>query len=203
MNLHATTMPHFLDSARRTWLLAGLLALAGPLAAQQRLLPAQSEIVFTARQMGVPVEGRFRRFDAQIAFDPKKPEASSIALAIDLLSATMGHPDVDAELPKPEWFDARRSARAEFQSTAIKAVGSGRYQVAGKLTIKGISREVVVPLSLAQGGAPPNLLTTASGSFGLRRLEYRIGDGDWKDTSMVADEVQVRLKFTVQGIGPL
>ena len=44
--------------------------------AQQALVPAQSEVAFTSRQMGVPVDGKFTRFDAQVAFDPKKPEAA-------------------------------------------------------------------------------------------------------------------------------
>ena len=45
--------------------------------------------------------------------------------------------------------------------------------------------------------------TTASGSFVLKRLAFRIGDGDWKDTSMVADDVQVRFKLALTGVGAL
>ncbi len=192
-----------LPSARRLLCTAALLAVVLPASAQQRLLPAQSEIVFTIRQTGVPVDGRFRRFDAQLAFDPKKPEASKMALSIDLLSATMGNADADAELAKPDWFDTRKFAQASFQSTAVKALGAGRFEVAGKLTIKGTSRDVVVPVNLVQTGAAPNLVSTASGSFTLRRLDFRIGDGDWKDTSMIANEVQVRFKLAVQGLPAL
>ena len=66
--------------------------------AQQKVDPARSEISFVSKQMGVPVEGRFRKFDAQIAFDPKKPEAGKVAFTIDLGSTTLGNPETDAEL---------------------------------------------------------------------------------------------------------
>ena len=175
-----------------------LLAAALPCAGQQRLLLAQSEIVFTIRESGVPVEGRFRKFDAQLAFDPRKPEASKVALAIDLMSASIGDGETEAELAKPDWFDTRSFARATFQSSAVRALGLGRFDVAGRLSIKGASREIVVPVALAQTGG----VSTASGSFMVKRLDFKIGDGDWKDTSLVANEVQVRFNLAVQGMPP-
>ena len=84
------------------WLTALLPLLAAaqtPPAA--KLLPAQSEIVFTSRQMGVPVEGRFRRFDAQVAFDPRQPESGRVTLSVDLASVAMGAAESEAEVAKP------------------------------------------------------------------------------------------------------
>ncbi len=66
-------------SMLRTLTLTLAALAAWPALAQQKLVPAQSEIVFVSRQMGVPVEGRFKKFDAQIAFDPAKPATSRIA----------------------------------------------------------------------------------------------------------------------------
>ncbi len=179
------------------------LLLAGPLAfAQaggQKIVPAQSEIAFAARQMGVPVEGRFRKWDAQITFDPKKPEAGQVSFTIDTGSAGFGAPEADAELPKPAWFNVAKFPQASFQSTALKAVGAGRYEVAGRLTLKGSTRDIVVPVALAQAGG----VTTATGSFTLKRLDFRIGDGEWADTSMVANDVQVKFRLAVTGVAPL
>ena len=176
-----------------------LIAASLPCAAQQRLLPAQSEIVFTIRESGVPVEGRFRKFDAQFAFDPKKPEASKAALAIDLMSASIGDGETEAELAKPDWFDTKSFARATFQSSAVKATGPGRFDIAGRLSLKGANRDIVVPVALTQTAG----VSIASGSFTIRRLDFKIGDGDWKDTSLVANDVQVRFKLAVQGMPPL
>ena len=74
-------------------------ALAGPALAQQ-VLPAQSEIAFVSRQMGVPVEGRFKQWTAQIAFDPKNAAAGKVGFTIQTGSASFGAPETDAEVPK-------------------------------------------------------------------------------------------------------
>lgn len=175
----------------------GLAAL--PAVAQQKLLPAQSEIAFVSRQMGVPVEGRFKKFDAQVAFDPKKPEAAKIAFTVDLGSAALGAPETEAELVKPAWFNVPKFPQATFQSSSVKALGGGKFEVAGQLSIKGNAHPVVVPVTLAQSGGT----TTASGAFALKRLDYKIGEGEWADTSMVADDVQVKFKLALTGVAPL
>ena len=177
-----------------------VLVLAGPACAQSaaRLLPAQSEMLFVSKQMGVPVEGRFKRFDAQLAFDPKTPSAGQVTIRIDLASVEIGA-DAEGELAKPGWFDSTRTPYATFKSTHIKSTGAGRLEVAGTLNIKGNLHEVLVPVTLTQNGA----VTTASGTFALKRLDYRIGDGEWGDTSLVADEVQVKFKLAFNGIGAI
>ena len=172
---------------------------AVPALAQQKLLPAQSEIVFVSKQMGVPVEGHFKKFDAQIAFNPAKPETSKIAFSVDTGSASLGTPEVDAELPKPVWFNVPKFPQATFQSAAVKRVAPGKFEVAGKLSIKGQSQDVVVPVTLTQSGAT----TTATGAFVIKRLVFKIGEGEWSDTSMVADDVQVKFKLALTGVGKL
>lgn len=179
--------------------LALLASSALPAFAQQKLVPAQSEIAFTSRQMGVPVDGRFRKFDAQLAFDPKTPEAAKIAMTVDLASVSLGAAEFDAELAKPDWFATQKFPQATFQSTGVTPRGGNKFDVSGKLAIKGASRDIVVPVTLAQSGAS----TTASGGFVIKRLDFRIGDGDWKDTSMVADDVQVKFKLIVTGVPAL
>jgi polyisoprenoid-binding protein YceI len=177
-----------------------LLVLAGtPALAQQKLDATKSEMAFVSKQMGVPVEGHFRKFDAQIAFDPKKPETGKVSFVIDMGSASFGSPEVDAELPKPVWFNVPKFPQATFQSSAIKAVGGGKFEVTGKLAVKGSTRDIVVPVALTQAGGA----TTATGAFALKRLEFRIGEGEWADTSMVANDVQVKFKLLLSGVPAL
>jgi len=164
--------------------------------AEQKLLPAQSEILFVSKQMGVPVEGRFKKFDAQIGFDPAKPETGKIAFTIDIASITLGSAEPDAELPKTAWFNTAKYPQASFQSSAIKGLGAGKFEVTGKLTIKDNTRDAVIPVTLVQSGNT----TTASGVFTIKRLSYRIGENEWADTSMVADDVQVRFKLALSGV---
>ncbi len=175
--------------------IACALAAAGA-ASAQKLEPAQSEIAFTFRQLGVPVEGRFTKFAGQIAFDPKKPEAGKVALTIDTGSARFGATETEGEAVKSEWFNVARFPQATLESTAIKAVGAGRYELTGKLTLKGTAKDLQVPVTLTNNGA----LAVATGAFVVKRLDFRIGDGEWSDTSMVANEVQVKFKLALSGM---
>ncbi len=183
----------------------GLLLVAAPSVAHAQPKPAQlvaagSEIAFTTRQMGVPVEGRFGRFSAQIALDPRQPASGSVAFTIDTGSARFGSAELDAEVPKATWLNVAKFPQATFQSSAIKAAGPGRFEVAGTLTIKGAVREVVVPVQVA-AAAGGN--ATASGSFTIKRLDFKVGEAEWADTSMLANDVQVRFRLVLAGLPPL
>jgi len=166
--------------------------------ADQTLVPAQSEVTFVAKQLGVPLDGHFKQFAAQVAFDPKKPQTSKIAIQIDLGSVAV-NADANAELVKPDWFNTPKFPKATFQSGAIKPLGNGRFEVAGKLAIKGLARDVTVPVQLTQAKG----LTTATGAIALKRLDFKVGEGDWADTSVVANDVQVKFKFVLQGVPAL
>ena len=184
--------------------LFGLLGLliAPPASAQLKpaqLIPAGSEISFTTRQMGVPVEGRFGRFSALITLDPQRPENGSVSFSIDTGSLRFGAPELDAEVPKPIWLHVAKFPQATFQSTGIKATGAGRFEVTGRLTLKGSVRDIVVPVQLSAAGASQ----TASGSFVLQRLDFKVGEADWADTTLLANEVNVRFKLVLSGLAPL
>jgi len=178
---------------------ATLLSCTSALAQAAKLVAAQSEVTFVTKQMGVPVDGRFKKFDAQISLDPKKPETGSVAFTIDTGSASLGVPESDAEMPKATWFNVAKFPQATFKSTAIKGQGSGKFEVAGKLDIKGNTRDVVVPVQITQSGGN----STATGSFVIKRLDFKIGEGEWTDTTVVANDVTVKFKLALTGLGPL
>ncbi|MEY4139548.1 MAG: hypothetical protein RLZZ371_1730 [Pseudomonadota bacterium] len=189
------TYTHFIPAL----LSATLAAVVLPATAQQKLLPTQSDIAFEIKQMGVPVQGHFKKFDAQINFDAAKLATSKVSFTVDIASATLGAPEMDSELPKATWFNTTKFPQAQFTSSAFKALGGGKYEIAGKLAIKGQSRDVTVPLAMTQAGAT----TTATGVLPIKRLAFKIGEGDWADTSMVADDVQVRFKLALSGLPKL
>jgi polyisoprenoid-binding protein YceI len=167
--------------------------------AQQKVIPAQSTIAFTSKQMGVPVDGKFEKFDAQISFDPKQPAASKIAFTIDIGSAVIGDADTVKELRKPTWFDMAKFPTASFQSTSAKALGGGKFEVMGNLTIKGKSKPISAIVQLAQKGDT----TSVEGNFNMKRLDFNLGDGEWKDVSIVADDVVVKIKLALSGVSAL
>ncbi len=175
------------------------LSLSTPALAQQKLLPAESEIAFISKQLGVPVSGKFKKFDAQLVFDPKKPAAATINFTVDLLSADIGNAETEVELKKPGWFNSLKIPNAMFVSSSAKALGANKFEFTGKLSIKGVTQNIVVPITITQVKDK----SRAVGTFTTKRLDFKIGDGDWNDVSLVANEVVVNINLMLTGIAPL
>ena len=151
----------------------------------------KSQITFSARQMGVPVDGGFRKFDAQISIDPARPENGKARMDVDLASIDAGSSEATAEVKKKDWLDIAAFPKASFVASSVKPLGAGRYEARGLLSVKGVSRNIVVPFSIRSEG-PGSWL---EGGFALPRLQFKIGEGTWGDTSTVADEIQVKFKL--------
>lgn len=160
---------------------------ADPAAVFDQVLGARNRIGFVFTQMGVPVEGHFRKSSVDLAFDAAAPTKSTVRLELDLGSIDAGSADANQEVVGKPWFDLKNFPTATFVSTAVKPLGGNRYEMSGKLTIKGRSRDVVTPVTVTQRGNT----AVFEGGFTLKRLEFGIGDGSWSDTSIVADEVKV------------
>ena len=172
-------------------LLASLLAVslaAG--AVPLKTDPAKSAITATFKQMNVPVEATFRTFSARLDYDAAKPDAARATVDIDTASLDLGDPDMNREVAKKDWFNSAQFPKASFVSSAIRPAGPGKLNVTGKLTIKGKSANVSFPLTVRQEAGKQLF----EGALPIRRLAYNIGDGEWKDTSMVADEVVIRFR---------
>jgi polyisoprenoid-binding protein YceI len=186
----------------RNWMLAGLVLasaaanVAHAATAQPGVMLDRSEIGFISKQMNVPVEGKFKRFTANVVFDPARLDASRAELSIDMDSIDLGSPMAETEVKRKGWFDTANNPRAKFVSTGIKNLGPGKFEVTGKLTIKGTTRDIVIPFTMQSAGAAG---TIAEGRFVMKRLDYKIGDGPWADVGVVADEVEVRIKMALAG----
>jgi polyisoprenoid-binding protein YceI len=170
-----------------------LVSLPFAIAAQQKIIPAKSQIRFVTRQMNVPVEGQFRKFDATVAFDPARPEAAKAQFEVDLGSIDLGNEEGETEARRKPWLNVPAFPKATFVASSVKALGGGKFEARGPLTIKGVSREVVAPFTFTEAGG----VRTVEGQFPLKRLQYNIGEGQWSDTDTVADEVLVRFRFAL------
>ena len=147
----------------------------------------QSTLQFVSRQMGVPVDGRFRKFTATLAFDPARPAAAKARLELDLASVDAGSPDANGEVVGKPWFDVKSFPTAVFVSSSIRPLGGDKFELAGKLTIKGRTQEVSAPFTFRRAGGN----AVFDGAFVLRRLDFAIGDGVWSDLGAVANDVQI------------
>ncbi|SME97931.1 Polyisoprenoid-binding protein YceI [Tistlia consotensis] len=181
---------------RRPAVLLLLLLLLGlgpavPAAAQAPVLwtvdPAHSRLGFLFEQSGSRYEGRFARWTAEIAFDPGDLAHSTVAVVINLASADTGSDQRDELLRSASLFDVADYPEGRFLADEIAATGADRYEARGQLTLRDVTRDVVLPFSLtiADGRA------SASGRLGIRRLDYGVGQGQWHDTGMVGDAVTI------------
>ena len=152
----------------------------------------KSAITFVSKQMNVPVEGKFGKFSAQLAFDPAQPSQGRVQVDVDLASIDTGSEEANDEVKSKGWFDVKNYPTARFVSSSVKSLGAGRYEVAGKLTIKGRSKDVTAPFTYKSAGAGGMF----EGSLALKRLDYGIGEGAWSDTDTVANEVQIKFRFS-------
>lgn len=175
--------------------LAGLLMAASAGAGAQGVLVDRSEIRFVSKQMGVTVEGRFRKWKASVDFRAKEPAKSTVEFEVDLASIELGNEERQVEARRPLWFDTSKYPVAKFASTAVRDLGGDRYEIAGTLTIKGTSRSVVVPVALARDTSGARV---AEGEFAVQRLDYKVGTGLWADTDTVGNEVRVRVRMALQ-----
>lgn len=152
----------------------------------------KSHIDFTYKQMGVAVDGKFRRFSSTLSFDPAKPTAAKASFDVELASVDTGAPEGDQEVVGKPWFNAGAFPSARFVSGNIKPLGNNRYEVAGELSIKGKTQPVVVPATFtAQGNSG-----VFEGSFTLRRADFSIGEGSWSKFDIVANDVVVKFRIT-------
>lgn len=183
----------------------GLIALAGallleaaPAAAAMTVLYDKSRISCVSRQEKVPVEALFRKFTAQIAFDPARPQTGKAQIEIDLNSFDIGFAEYNDDAKGKNWFDVRNFPRATFVSTGMRALGDGKFEARGPLTIKGKTNDVVASFTYKEEGG----VGMFDGAFAIKRLQYNIGEGAWRDTDTVADDVQIKFRIAVASAKP-
>ena len=174
--------------------LAVMLMAASGGASAQGVLIERSEIRFVGKPSGGGVAGKFRKWKANVDFRPKELAKSKADFEIELASIDLANEDTEAEVRRPAWFDTARHPVARFTSSAMKDLGGNRYEVMGRLSMKGVTRDVVIPIALRKDAAGNSV---AEGQFAFNRLDFRIGDGVWADTGTVPNEVGVRIRMVL------
>lgn len=184
-------LPYFLPLSRNSKVAAAAVCLAvaiPALAAVAKLEAAKSTVGIVFKQMNVPVDAKFKKFSASIDYNSAKPETSKATVDIDISSFDLGDPEYNKEVLKKEWFNAAQFPKASFVSTSMKVGANGKLDVVGNLSIKGKTVVTSFPLTVKKEGVNQ----VFEGSLPIKRLAFSIGEGEWKDTGMVADEVVIK-----------
>jgi polyisoprenoid-binding protein YceI len=159
--------------------------------------PAHSQLTFHPRLAGGEFAGRFERFDATIRFDPADLAHSSLLVVVDLLGARTGDTDRDTALQGSDFFQTTRWPKGTFASTGIKSLGTGHFEATGKLTLRDVTQDVRVQFRF-DATAPSGGAARMIGSSKLRRLEFGVGQGDWRSTEWLDDGVRVEFDLALR-----
>lgn len=155
-------------------------------------------IEFIASQEGVALQGAFNEFAANVKFDPSHPEAGAVKVRVDVRSVATGDTDADELLRSKDFFDAAKFPQATFEASGFHAQDAGRYVAKGTFSLKGHTVPLAVTFSTtanAQG-------RWFDGSFTISRLAFHVGQGEWADTSTLADAVRIKFHVLQAGASP-
>src|SRR4029434_3952559 len=124
----------------------------------------------------------------------KNTHKGKAVFEIELASIDLASEETEVEARRPAWFDTAKFPVATCESTTVRGTGGDRYQIDGRLSMKGVTRDVSIPVALRKDAGGNSV---AEGEFKVKRLDFRIGEGMWADTSTVADEVVIRVRMVL------
>lgn len=161
--------------------------------------PEVSHLTFEAKQGDKPIVGEFKKFIPTIKFSKEDLATSHIKVEIETGSAVTGDKTNDASLPTKDWFNIKAFPTATFTSTSIISKtadkdGFESYEAAGKLTILGVTHDVVLPFTLKADGENMH----ASGTLAIKRLDYGMGAMIDPNGAMVANDVTINFNVTAR-----
>lgn len=151
----------------------------------------KSSLDFKYQQMGVSMDGKFEKFNAEIDFDPENYAAGQVQFQVDLSSVNTGTSDGDDEVVNSDWFNVDEHPTAIFTSNNIEQNDSNSYTVNGTLNIKGTEINLDVPATFT----PTDDGGSFVGEFTINRSDFNIGEGAWSTFEIIANEVTINFSI--------
>lgn len=158
----------------------------------------KSELRFRGTQADAPVRARFEEFDAELCLDGGDDDAGRVDVTVRTDSVASAMPELTKELEGELFFHAEKWPTATFESSRVRRTGENRFEAVGDLRIRDVSREVEVPFTFRIEEDADKAY--AEGEITLKRLDFNVGLGEWKNTDWVANEATVRFEATLQPV---
>jgi polyisoprenoid-binding protein YceI len=155
--------------------------------------PAQSHLQFTGTQAGAPFTGEFGKFTAAVDFAPDALATSRIDVTIEMSSENSKDKDRDTTIVSADLFNTTKFPTAHYVTKSITKSANG-YDATGSLTLRGVTKDVPISFKFTPGAGGAKLDGTAA----LKRLDFGVGQGDWKATDQVADAVKVSFSLALK-----
>jgi polyisoprenoid-binding protein YceI len=162
--------------------------------AQWSMQPKDSQLTFLATQAGAQFEGKFQKFNADIRFDPQDLAGSRFDVTIDLASVSTQDSERDDTLRSDDLFAVKQYPSAHYVADKFTAKGGGKFAATGKLTLRNVTRDVPLEFTFEKLASGAWL----KGDTDLKRLDFGVGQGEWKDTETVGNEVKVRFALLLK-----
>ena len=155
--------------------------------------PAASRLEFTGIQAGAPFKAVFHKFTAAIDFSPDALADAHFDVEISLSSVDSMDGDRDSTMRGADLFDVTHFPTAHYVTHGGPIKTATGYAASGALTLHGITKEVPIEFTFAATAAGAKLM----GSAKLKRLDFGVGQGDWKSTEGVGNEVSVAFSLAL------
>ncbi len=163
-----------------------------------------TEINFSVKHFFTPVTGTFGDYEVEFWYDQDEPTNSSVKVSIDVASIDTRNERRDNHLRSADFFNASEHPRMTFESTSVRQVSADELVATGPLTIKGITREIELPIKVLGIQEIPEgpmrdmlggLTQVASfeASTQLDRRTFEVGVANWAQTVVVGGEVDVKI----------
>jgi polyisoprenoid-binding protein YceI len=153
--------------------------------------PSRSLLRFSFVQAKATNTGRFGKFNGTLAFSNDNPSASKIDLTIEVGSLNTGDDERDTTLKGADLFDVAKFPQARYVGTKFVPTGASRFEAQGKLTIRNVTKDLKVPLTVQRVTEQGKSVAYLKGAVTIRRLDFGVGQGEWKSTEWVDDNVTV------------
>ena len=158
-----------------------------------------SEATFQVRHLITKVRGRFADFAGTITFNEAQPAQSSVSFEIQAASIDTSTPDRDAHLRSDDFFAVDKYPTITFESTGITAAGGNDYQVAGNLTMRGVTKPITIPVTLLGTAVDPwgNQKLAFEGELTINRKDYGLNWNAALEAGgfLVGDDVKISLSI--------
>lgn len=168
-------------------------ALVAPAFAADYTQAAGSSLTFTGKYQGEAFNGRFPGFGTAFSFDPAKLATAKLDVVIPLATATAGNPDYDSELRGGSFFNSGKFPQARYTATKFRSLGGNKYAADGVLSLRGVAKPVTLTFTWTPGAKP-----VLAGTAVVKRLDFGVGSGDWADTGVIPNEIQIATKVIFQ-----
>lgn len=186
---HALLTAIFLATASGPCLTAAAPASA-PAVTHYVLDAPRSSLEFTFQQAGAQNKGKFTRFAVSFDFSPDNLAASRLEVTVEIGSLDTGDQERDDTLRSADLFAVAKFPQAHFAASQFNKTAGG-YEAIGKLTIRGVTRDTRVPFTFRTADEHGVAVGYMSGKTSIRRLDFGVGQGEWKATDQVGNEVGV------------